>query len=173
MPETDKSIVIAEIDGIKWQSNTGQSVLKSKGFYRTGGHFTGLVRRSDGISFSLVYWFYNNKYVSIINSEYILCIILTAEKKTYRLKIASIRKSSVAITLPNHNFSSCATISTWKLLPRSYRRKQMKTTAAPRLARENCLHVFIEENGWKRFFILFKSIIIVILLLLLLKQLFF
>ena len=36
---------------IKWQ--TGQSVLKSKGFYRTGGHFTGPVRRSDGISFSL------------------------------------------------------------------------------------------------------------------------
>jgi hypothetical protein len=27
--------------------------LKSKGFYRTGGHFTGLVRMSDGISFSL------------------------------------------------------------------------------------------------------------------------
>jgi hypothetical protein len=36
MPETDKSIVIAEIDEIKWQSNTGQSVLKSKGLYRTG-----------------------------------------------------------------------------------------------------------------------------------------
>jgi hypothetical protein len=89
MPETDKSIVIAEIDEIKWQSetpdqisfivsffvvpchdevqghwqksrnlrsalsNTGQSVLKSKGLYQTGGHFTGLVRRSDGISFSL------------------------------------------------------------------------------------------------------------------------
>jgi hypothetical protein len=53
MPETDKSIVIAEIDEIKWQSNTGQSVLKSKGLYRTGVHFTGLVRRSDGISFSL------------------------------------------------------------------------------------------------------------------------
>ena len=53
--ETDKSIVIAEIDKIKWQSNTGQSVLKSKGFYRTGGHFIGLVRRSDGISFSLLY----------------------------------------------------------------------------------------------------------------------
>jgi hypothetical protein len=28
---------------IKWQSNTGQSVLKSKGFYRTSGHFTRLV----------------------------------------------------------------------------------------------------------------------------------
>ena len=38
----EKSIVIAEI---KWQSNTGQSVLKSKGLYRTGGHSTGLVRR--------------------------------------------------------------------------------------------------------------------------------
>ena len=47
----DKSIVIAEI---KWQSNNGQSVLKSKGLYRTGGHFIGLVRRSDGISFSLL-----------------------------------------------------------------------------------------------------------------------
>ena len=47
----DKSIVIAEI---KWQSNTGQSVLKSKGLYWTGGHFIGLVRRSDGISFSLL-----------------------------------------------------------------------------------------------------------------------
>jgi hypothetical protein len=34
---------------------------------------------------------------------------------------------SVAITHPNHNFSSCATISTWKLPPRIYRRKQMKT----------------------------------------------
>ena len=47
MPETDKSIVIAEIDEIKWQSDTGQSVLKSKGkgLYRTGSHFTGLVRR--------------------------------------------------------------------------------------------------------------------------------
>ena len=33
-----------KIDKIKWQSNTGQSVLKSKGFYRTGGHFTRLVR---------------------------------------------------------------------------------------------------------------------------------
>jgi hypothetical protein len=47
----DKSIVIAEI---KWQSNTGQSVLKSKGLYWTGGHFIGLVRRSDGNSFSLL-----------------------------------------------------------------------------------------------------------------------
>ena len=117
--------------------------------------------------------FDNNKYVTIIHSEYILLRHSNSRKKPYRLKIASIRKPSVAITHPNHNFSSCATISTWKLLPRSYRRKQMKTTAAPRLARENCLHVFIEENGWKRFFILFKSIIIVILLLLLLKQLFF
>ena len=54
MSEPDKSIVVAEIDEIKWQSNTGQSVLKSKGFYRTGGHFTGLVRWSDGISFSLL-----------------------------------------------------------------------------------------------------------------------
>ena len=53
MPETDKSIVIAEIDEIKWQSNTGQSVLKSKGLYRTGGHFTGLVRLFDDILFSL------------------------------------------------------------------------------------------------------------------------
>ena len=44
------------IDEIKWQSNTGQSVLKSKGFYRTGGHFTGIVRHSDGISFSLGYY---------------------------------------------------------------------------------------------------------------------
>ena len=36
--------VFYKIDEIKWQSNTGQSVLKSKGFYQTGGHFTGLVR---------------------------------------------------------------------------------------------------------------------------------
>jgi hypothetical protein len=34
------------------------------------------------------------------------CVIQTAEKKPHRLKIASIRKSSVAITHPNHNFSS-------------------------------------------------------------------
>jgi hypothetical protein len=40
------------------------------------------------------------------------CVIQIAGKKTYRLKIASIRKPSVAITHPNHNFSSCATIST-------------------------------------------------------------
>ena len=75
MPETDKSIVIAEIDKIKWQSNTdkikwqsntGQSVLKYKGLYRTGGHFTGLVRRSDGISFSL----YTVVYQAIINMSY-------------------------------------------------------------------------------------------------------
>ena len=47
-------IAIAEIDEIKWQSNTGPSVLKSKGLYRTGGHFTGLARRSNSISFSLL-----------------------------------------------------------------------------------------------------------------------
>jgi hypothetical protein len=34
-----------KIGEIKWQNNTGQSVLKSKGFYRTGGNFTGLVRQ--------------------------------------------------------------------------------------------------------------------------------
>jgi hypothetical protein len=66
MLETDKSIVIAEIEEIKWQSNTGQSVLKSKGLYRTGGHFTRLVRRSDGISFSL----YTVVYLAIINMSY-------------------------------------------------------------------------------------------------------
>ena len=41
-----------KIDEIKWQSNTRQSVLKSKGVYRTGGHLPDL---SDGISFSLIY----------------------------------------------------------------------------------------------------------------------
>ena len=46
MPETDKSIIIAEIDENQMtSSNTGQSVLKSKGLYRAVGHFTGLVRR--------------------------------------------------------------------------------------------------------------------------------
>ena len=39
-----EQVFIYKIDEIKWQSNTGQSVLKSKGFYRTGGHFTGFVR---------------------------------------------------------------------------------------------------------------------------------
>jgi hypothetical protein len=48
-----EQVFFYKIDEIKWQSNTGQSVLKSKGFYRTGGHFTGLVPLSDGISFSL------------------------------------------------------------------------------------------------------------------------
>jgi hypothetical protein len=33
-----------KIDEIKWQSNTEQSVLKSKDFYLTGDHFTGLIR---------------------------------------------------------------------------------------------------------------------------------
>jgi hypothetical protein len=47
MPESDKSIVIAEIDEIKWQSNTGQSVLKSKGFYRTGGHLRAKNKRCE------------------------------------------------------------------------------------------------------------------------------
>ena len=51
MPETDKLIVITEIRCRKNTvcenpfSNTGKSVLKSKGFYRTGSHLTGLVRR--------------------------------------------------------------------------------------------------------------------------------
>ena len=39
-----EQVFFYKIDEIKWQSNTGQSVLKSKGFYRTGGHFTRLVR---------------------------------------------------------------------------------------------------------------------------------
>jgi hypothetical protein len=38
------SFFLYKIDEIKWQSNTEQSVLKSKGFYRTGDHFTGLIR---------------------------------------------------------------------------------------------------------------------------------
>ena len=69
MPEPDKSIVVAEIDEIKWQSNTGQSILKSNGFYQTSGHFTGLVHCSDGISFSL-------PWVSLQNRTGLLNIII-------------------------------------------------------------------------------------------------
>ena len=52
------SFFLYKIDEIKWQSNTGQSVLKSKGFYWAGGHFTGLVRRYFIFTDVFMYWLY-------------------------------------------------------------------------------------------------------------------
>ena len=72
----DKSIVIAEIDEIKWQSHTGQLVLKSKGLYRTSGHFTGLVRRyfvftafySSILQNDHLYWWTIKKFIAMSSS---------------------------------------------------------------------------------------------------------
>ena len=57
-------------------SNTGQSVLKSKGLYRTSGHFTGLVRRyfvftafySSILQNDHLYWWTIKKFIAMSSS---------------------------------------------------------------------------------------------------------
>jgi hypothetical protein len=80
----------------------------------------------NGKTLSAAVWFYNNKYVTIINSEYILLRHSNTRKKTYRLKYClSNNNNNITIIIDLNNiknrFHLFSSINTWRSFSRAYR----------------------------------------------------